>query len=75
MVSMVACHARDRGSNPGGPQSFFSLTALFAITRLRRVIPDSDPGDISLYPSLKPMFVSFSWILNGASAQVDSLLS
>ena len=25
MVSMVACHARDRGSNPGGPQSFFSL--------------------------------------------------
>ena len=27
MVSMVACHARDRGSNPGGPQSFFSLMA------------------------------------------------
>ena len=24
---MVACHARDRGSNPGGPQSFFSLMA------------------------------------------------
>ena len=22
---MVACHARDGGSNPGGPQSFFSL--------------------------------------------------
>ena len=22
MVSMVACHARDRGSNPGGPKAF-----------------------------------------------------
>ena len=27
MISMVACHARDRGSNPGGLQSFFSIMA------------------------------------------------
>ena len=24
MVIMVACHTRDRGTNPGGPQSFFT---------------------------------------------------
>ena len=24
MVSVVVCHAGDRGSNPGGPESFFS---------------------------------------------------
>ena len=30
MVRVVACHARDRGSNPVGPKSFFPLELLLA---------------------------------------------